>query len=152
MERTGNIMGLVAATMIFAGGCAMSADQPRAALAPSVAPTPETASLKGIWRGSFAQVGVGDTGQVQGDIDCKVGDDGTYTATWTTRVVAGSSRGSRVETSGAAVATDSGVAFAERGGSRFTLKHVGNTLYGIRRDPVSGRTIAVRLERISPVE
>ena len=57
-----------------------------------------------------------------------------------------------METSGAAVAIDSGVAFAEQGGSRFTLKHVGDTLYGIRRDPVSGRTIAVRLEKISTVE
>lgn len=40
-----------------------------------------------------------------------------------------------METSGAAVATDSGVAFAEQGGSRFTFKHVGNTLYGDRGAP-----------------
>jgi hypothetical protein len=40
-----------------------------------------------------------------------------------------------VETSGAAVAPDSGVAFADQGGSRFTLKHVGNTLYGDRGAP-----------------
>ncbi len=125
MERFRNIVGaMLAATMIFVGGCA----------------------------GYFAQVGVGDTGQVQGDITCTVGEDGAYTATWTTRVVAGSSRDAWIDTSGTAVDTGDTVAFAEQAGSRFTLKRVGNTLDGIRKDPVSGRTIAVRLERVSPGE
>jgi hypothetical protein len=150
MDHMKRIVGItLSASLILADGCATPADRPGAALAPSLAVTPETARLKGVWRGSFAQVGVGDTGQVQGDIDCKVAEDGTYTATWTTRVVAGSSRGSRMETSGTAVDTGGGVAFVEKAGGSFTLKHSGNTLYGIRRDPVSGRTIAVQLERVS---
>ncbi len=151
MDQLKCIVGTsLAATLILAGGCATSTDRPGAALAPSLVPSPETARLKGIWRGSFAQVGVGDTGQVQGSIDCTVAEDGTYTATWTTQVVAGSSRGARMETSGTAVDTGGGVAFVEKAGASFTLKHVGDTLYGVRRDPVSGRTIAVQLERVPP--
>jgi len=142
----------LAGALTFAGGCATAGNQHGTALAPILAPSPETAILKGIWRGTFAQVGVGDTGQVQGDIECTVDGNGTYTATWTTRLVAGSSRGSRMETAGTAVDTGSGVAFAESQGARFTLKHAGNTLYGIRRDPASGKTIAVQLERVSPGE
>ena len=151
MTHVKRIVGttLAATTLMFAGGCGTSTDRPGAALAPTLAPSPETASLKGIWRGTFAQVAVGDTGQVQGDIECKVDGNGTYTATWTTWLVAGSSRGSRVETFGTAVDTGAGVAFVEQAGARFTLKHAGDTLYGIRRDPVSGRTIAVQLQRVS---
>jgi hypothetical protein len=77
-----------------------------------------------------------------------MGDDGTYSGTWTTQVVAGSSRGSRIETSGRAAATGGAVAFTESSGYTFTLRHVGDELYGMRKDPVSGRTISVRLERV----
>jgi len=107
----------------------------------------EAAAFRGTWHGVFEQVGVGDTGQVQGDIECEIREDGSYRATWTTERVAGSSRGTRAETSGRVIANSQGLTFSEAGGSSFTLKRRGGTLYGIRKDPVSGRTIAVELGR-----
>ena len=132
---------------MLTGGCAGFGDH-HAALAPTLPPAPETVALTGTWRGSFTQVGVGDTGQVQGNVVLDVKEDGTYSGTWTTQLVSGSSRGSRMETNGQAAATGEAVAFSEASGAAFTLKHVGDKLYGMRKDPASGRTIAVQLEKV----
>ena len=94
--RVGVVLGVLG---MVTGGCGGMGDH-KAALAPTLAPIPETVALKGTWRGVFTQVGAGDTGQVQGNIVVSMGDDGTYSGTWTTQVVAGSSRGSRIETAG----------------------------------------------------
>jgi len=77
----------------------------------------------------------------------QVREDGKYSATWTTQRIAGSARGSSFDTSGTAAATSGAVEFTESSGSGFTLKRVGDRLYGMRRDPVNGRTIAVQLDR-----
>lgn len=45
-------------------------------------------------------------------------------------------------------ANGAAVEVRESSGSGFTLKHVGDRLYGMRKDPASGRTIAVELERV----
>ena len=66
----------IAVGILTLAACA-SAGHQSAALAPSELARPETAALKGIWRGSFAQVGVGDTAQVQGQIELTFGADGT---------------------------------------------------------------------------
>jgi len=137
---------LWAAGLVVTGGCA-GVGGDGAAPAASVAPASEAAAFRGTWHGVFEQVGVGDTGQVQGDIECEIREDGSYRATWTTERVAGSSRGTRAETSGRVIANGQGLTFSEAGGSSFTLKRRGGTLYGIRKDPVSGRTIAVELGR-----
>ena len=145
--RLSNVVRTAVAVGIFAlGGCA-TASHESAALAPSELPRPETSALKGIWRGSFSQVGAGDTGQVQGQMVFQVGDDGKYSATWTTQVVAGSSRGSKLDTAGTVAANGAGVTFVETSGYTFTLKRSGDKLYGMRRDPANGRTIAVQLEK-----
>ncbi len=146
MEVTKAVRMAIAVGILSFGGCA-GADHHSAALAPSGLPRPETVALKGTWRGSFTQVGAGDTGQIQGGIVLQVGEDGKYSATWTTQRIAGSARGSSVDTSGTAAATSGAVEFTESSGSGFTLKRVGDRLYGMRRDPVNGRTIAVQLDR-----
>ena len=146
MEVTKAVRMAIAVGILSFGGCA-GADHHSAALAPSGLPRPETVALKGTWRGSFTQVGAGDTGQIQGGIVAQVGEDGKYSATWTTQRIAGSSRGSSFDTSGTAAATSGAVAFSESSGSGFTLKRVGDRLDGMRRDPVNGRTIAVQLDR-----
>src|SRR5262249_56109719 len=69
--------------------------------------------LKGTWRGSFGQVMTGDSGQVHGDIVTRINDDGTYKTTWTTKLVAGSSRGGRLEMAGTVVADGSYVNFTD---------------------------------------
>lgn len=132
---------------MLTGGCAGFGDH-HSALAPTLPPAPETVALTGTWRGSFTQVGAGDTGQIQGNVVLQVKDDGTYSGTWTTQLVSGSSRGSKMDTTGRAAATGNAVAFSEASGSAFTLKHVGHKLYGMRKDPASGRTIAVQLEKV----
>jgi hypothetical protein len=53
-----------------------------------------------------------------------------------------------MDTTGRAAATGDAVAFSEASGSAFTLKHAGHKLYGMRKDPASGRTIAVQLEKV----
>jgi hypothetical protein len=132
---------------MLTAGCAGFADH-NAALAPTFPIPAETAALKGTWRGSYGQVGVGNTGHVHGDVVFQVADDGTYSGTWTRHQVAGSSRSSKVNTSGRAAATREAVAFSETSGTAFTLKHSGDKLYGIRRDPMSGQTISIELERV----
>jgi hypothetical protein len=128
-------------------GCAGFGDH-QAALAPTLSPDAETVALKGTWRGSFEQVGVGNTGQVHGAVVFEVGDDGTYSGTWTRRQVAGSSRGSKVSTTGRAAATRNAVAFSETSGAAFTLKLSGGNLYGIRRDPFGGHPVSVQLQKV----
>jgi hypothetical protein len=54
---------------------------------------PSSADLAGSWRGAFWHVNAGDTGYIHGDLALELKEDGSYTGTWTTRVVAGSSRG-----------------------------------------------------------
>jgi len=145
-----NFMKAVRAVIVLGmltGGCAGFGDH-HAALAPALPPAPETVALTGTWQGSFTQVGVGDTGQVQGDVVLQVKENGTYAGTWTTQLVSGSSRGSKMDTTGRAAATREAVAFSESSGAAFTLKHVGDKLYGMRKDPASGRTIAIQLERV----
>jgi hypothetical protein len=104
-----------------------------------------TAELAGTWLGTFWQVNAGDTGYIHGDLMFDFKEDGSYTGTWTTRVVAGSSRGGSLQLGGRfAVDGDRVVLTDER---RLTLRRAGDTLYGITVDPGSGRTIQVRLER-----
>lgn len=104
-----------------------------------------TAELAGTWLGTFWQVNAGDTGYIHGDLAFDFKEDGSYTGTWTTRVVAGSSRGGSLQLGGRfAVDGDRVVLTDER---RLTLRRAGDVLYGITVDPGSGRTIQVRLER-----
>jgi len=68
-------------------------------------------------------------------------------------MVAGSARGGRLEMAGTVGATALGVMFNESSsGSRMTLKHVGDTLYGVTIDPATKRvSVAVELHKVHTV-
>ena len=156
MRRPLSVIAFAFVFIVFVAGCAgpgggtkpastalPQSDAPPAALA--------RAGLTGTWRGSFGQVMTGDSGLIHGEIVSRIKDDGTYTTTWTTRLVAGSSRGGRLEMSGNVVADGSRVMFNDaRSGARMTLKRDGDTLYGVTIDPGTRRvTVAVELHKVS---
>lgn len=115
-------------------------------------PTPATArpieDLAGSWRGAFWQVNAGDTGYVHGDVELEVNDDGSYRETFITRQVAGSSRAARNQSSGTLAVNGKGNRVVLKDWRQTTLRDNGNVLHGIMIDRGSGRTIAIRLEKV----
>ena len=104
--------------------------------------------LTGSWRGAFWQVNAGDTGYVHGDVELDVNDDGSYRETFITRQVAGSSRAGRNQSFGTVSVNGEGNRVALKDWRRITLRDNGDVLHGIMLDPTSGRTIAIRLEKV----
>jgi hypothetical protein len=125
--------------IVIALGCA----GPRDVTVPS-AGSPE---VQGTWRGTFWQVNAGDTGYIHGDLSVDFKEDGSYTGTWTTYVVAGSSRGATSQVAGRFVVAGDRVTLTDW--RDLVLRRAGDTLYGLTVDPGSGRTIQVRLGRTS---
>jgi len=82
---------------------------------------------------------------------CQINDDGTYKTTWVTRMVAGSSRGGRLEMSGYVVERGKRVMFNNSSESRITLRHVGDTLYGVAIVPAGRVSVAVELRKVHTV-
>jgi hypothetical protein len=148
-----SVLGFAFVLSVLAAGCAAhSAAGQGSAMPQSDGPSALAGpGLTGTWRGTFGQVTTGDSGMIHGDIVSRIKDDGTYVTTWTTRLVAGSSRGGTLEMSGNVVANSSRVMFNDaRSGSRMTLKRDGDTLYGVTQDPGTKRvTVAVELHRVS---
>jgi hypothetical protein len=154
MKQLTSIIRVALAVMVLATGCAGQGAEIGSALThPGSSASANGADLKGTWQGSFGQAGAGDGGHIHGDIVCQINDDGTYNTTWITRLVAGSARGGRLAMSGTVVANGSRVMFNDSSsGSRMTLKHAGDTLYGITIDPATKRvTVAVKLHKVQPV-
>src|SRR5215468_3002329 len=143
MRRLMSIGHIVAVVILSAAGCA--ADQY------GVVAAANGSKVTGAWRGVFEQVQTGDSGRIHGDIECQIKDDGTYQMTWATGLVAGSTRGGRVVMSGTVVEKAGFVEFNEsESGTRTTLSHRGNTLYGVRIDPGTKRvSVSVELQRVS---
>ena len=151
MRQLTSIIRLAVTLIVLATGCAGPGTEVGSALArPGGPASANGADLKGTWRGSFGQVMTGDSGHIHGDIVCLINEDGTYKTTWTTRLVAGSARGGRLEMSGTVVANGSRVMFNESAsGSRMTLKRAGDTLYGVTIDPATKRvSVAVELHKV----
>ena len=152
MRRLVNIGQIVAVVILLATGCAEQSSQVGSTPAQDGAVASANGSkLAGTWRGAFDQVQTGDSGRIHGDIECQIKDDGTYQMTWTTGLVAGSTRGGRVVMSGTVVEKAGLVEFNEsESGTRTTLSHRGNTLYGVRIDPGTKRvSVSVELQRVS---
>src|SRR5262245_10395423 len=98
-----------------------------------------TARLSGIWRGYFFHPGADYTSASRDELMLQVGEDSTYTFTWATRP----------KTTGTIVSRPNRVILDDTSGSRLTLMHRGDTLYGMIKDPESrGRTVMVSLERV----
>jgi hypothetical protein len=142
--------------MVLVTGCAQHGGEAVSAAAQSEGSAlpgsalPKDNALTGMWQGSFGQVQTGDSGLVHGDILCQINKDGTYTTTWTTKLVAGSSRRKELQMTGTVLARGSSVSFDDsRSGSRMTLRRDGDTLYGVTIDPQTKRvTVAVELHKV----
>jgi hypothetical protein len=134
---------LVVGVVLFAliTGCAGPSQTPST----GAAPPDDVARLAGAWRGYFRQTTAGDTGYVHGDIELRIAEDGTYTGTWTTRQVAGSTRAARTDMAGTVVVNGSYVTLMDW--RHLILKRTGDTLFGFTIDPGTGRTLSVMLER-----
>jgi hypothetical protein len=156
MKSPKSVVGIAFVLLALAAGCARhSSTEPGSAM-----PRAEGASaladsgLTGTWRGTFGQVMTGDSGLIHGDIESQIKDDGTYATTWTTRLVAGSARGGKLEMSGNVVERGSRVMFNDaRSGLRMTLTRDGDTLYGVTMDPATKRvTVSVELHKVIPTQ
>jgi len=153
MRHSMSVVPLALALAVLAAGCATSSTQAGSAVAGTdPAASVKESDLTGTWRGSFGQVMTGDSGQVHGDIVTRIKEDGTYKTTWTTKLVAGSSRGGRLEMAGTVVADGSYVKFTDaRSGARMTLRRDHDALYGVTTDPAGKRvTVALDLHKVSP--
>jgi len=126
--------------LVIALGCAGSRD--------ATAPSSGSGEVTGTWRGTFWQVNAGDTGYIHGELSFDFKEDGTYTGTWTTYVVAGSSRGATSQVTGRFVVAGNRVTLTDW--RHLVLRRAGGTLYGLTVDHGSGRTIQVRLDRTAP--
>ena len=153
MRQPTSIIRLAVALIVLATGCAGPVAEVGSALArPAGSASANGADLEGTWRGSFGQVITGDSGHIYGDIVCQINADGTYKTIWITRMVAGSARGGRLEMAGTVAANGSRVMLNSSAGSRMTLKHAGDTLYGVVIDPATKRvTVAVELHKVPAV-
>ena len=116
----------------------------------TAADTDALTALAGTWRGDFHQTAAtGDSGAVNGDIECEIAPDGTYRLVWTTRQAAGSARAGRMEQRGTVVAKNGRVEFDDVGGATVSLTLSRGSMYGIWRDPAGRRaTVSVDLERV----
>jgi hypothetical protein len=154
MKGPMSMMAFALVLIVLAAGCAShGSTEPGSAMPRPDTSVPTKSDLAGTWRGSFGQVMTGDSGLIQGEIESQIKDDGTYTTTWITQLVAGSARAGRLEMAGTVVANGSHVMFNDaRSGSRMTLKRDGDTLYGVTIDPATRRvTVAVELHRVTAV-
>src|SRR5919109_907019 len=141
MKGPMSMMAFALVLIVLAAGCAShGSTEPGSAMPRPDTSVPTKSDLAGTWRGSFGQVMTGDSGLIQGEIESQIKDDGTYTTTWITQLVAGSARAGRLEMAGTVVANGSHVMFNDaRSGSRMTLKRDGDTLYGVKIDPATRR-------------
>ncbi len=153
MRQPKFIIRLALALIVLVTGCAAPTTEAGSVLTqPGDSRSANGVDLKGTWRGSFGQVFTGDSGEIHGDIVCQINDDGAYKTTWVTRMVAGSSRGGRLEMTGIVVERGKRVMFNDSSGSRMTLRHVGDTLYGVTVDPATKRvSVAVELHKVHTV-
>jgi hypothetical protein len=152
MTRPTSLMAFAFLLIVFGTGCASPGGTELGSAMPRPdGAVPRTSDLAGTWRGSFGQVMTGDSGLIHGEIESQIKDDGTYTTTWSTQLVAGSARAGRLEMAGTVVDNGSrGMFNAGRSGSRITLKRDGDTLYGVTIDPATRRvTVAVELHRVT---
>jgi len=97
-----------------------------------------TTALCGTWQGQFSYIGSdlqSSTGS--SDIVLEVSGDSSYTLKW------GNNRPSR----GTVTAQGNRLVFDDESGSRITLVHSGDTLYGVMKDQEDGRPTMMSLAK-----
>jgi hypothetical protein len=97
-----------------------------------------TAGLCGTWQGEFSYVGSdhqSSTGSA--DLVLEVSGDSTYSLRW----------GNRPPSTGIVTARGNRFILDDESGSRITLVHSGDTLYGATKDQVDGRPTMMSLAK-----
>jgi hypothetical protein len=119
-------------------GCAGPAADIGVRLA-GVGPAPASnTGLCGTWQGDFSYIGSDHQSSTgSSDLMLEVGGDSSYTLRW----------GSNRPSTGKVTARENRVILHDESGSRITLVHSGDTLYGVMRDQENGRPTMMNLEK-----
>src|SRR5262245_32992598 len=146
------VAGLAVGTLgLAASSCAGPSSDLRVASRTVAAVSMPASSLAGSWSGYFMNTAqIGDSRFIHGDYALQFNDDGTYTGTRITRLVAGSSRGGQNKLAGRVIVQGNRVILDDDSGWRMTLVRGGNVLYGVTADPSTQWPILVDLERAEP--
>src|SRR5262245_60064366 len=119
-------------------GCAGPAAETGVRLADAGSSPASTAGLCGTWLGDFSYIGSDHQSSTgSSDIVLQVGGDSSYTLKW----------GGHRASTGRVTARANRVVLADQSGSRITLFHSGNALYGVIRDPGNGESTMMNLEK-----
>jgi hypothetical protein len=109
-----------------------------------VRPASLPTDLVGTWSGVFAPIGEGvfDSRKASGTMTLAINDNGTYTAT--------ERRGAATRNySGVVVANGRTIKLRSSSGRLVSLRHRGNTLYGVVSDPVGEYPLQISFEKDS---
>jgi len=93
--------------------------------------------LPGVWQGSFYHPGADYTSPSKADLTLRINPDSTYTLKW----------GSRSETTGTIADQGDRVVLNDSSGTRITLMHSGDTVYGMVKDTATGRAATMSLAK-----
>jgi len=118
-------------------GCAGPANENRAALADATASSPSATPLCGTWQGYFWAVAGDHTSSSGSALTLQIAGDSTYTLKW----------GNRAPSTGTLSAQGNRVILQDSSGSQITLAHSGDTLYGLTKDRMNGRTTMLNLDK-----
>ena len=130
---TGITTALVSAIVLGCSGPAADTGGRLAGAGPAPA---SNAGLCGTWQGDFSYIGSDHQSSTgTSDVMLEVRGDSSYTLRWATI------RPSK----GTVTARENRVILHDESGSRITLVHSGDTLYGVMKDPVNGEPMMMNL-------
>ena len=148
MRRFTLVLG-IGALALAAHGCASTSSDSSAGR-PVVTPSSFTdTGLPGGWQGFFTTTSsIGDSRMIQGDYTFNIKEDGTYSGTRISRLVAGTSRGGQNKISGRVEVSGDRVMLVDDAGWRMTLIRKGSTLYGVNADPGTEWPIQIEMNKV----
>ena len=100
-------------------------------------PVTQAGGLPGVWQGSFYHPGADYTSPSRADLTLRINPDSTYTLKW----------GSRAETTGTIADQGDRVVLSDSSGTKITLMHSGDTVYGMVKDTATGRAATMSLAK-----
>src|SRR5262249_34159892 len=141
---------LVVGTLATAAhGCGSTTTELSADGAVPAASSFASTGLPGAWKGFFMTTSsIGDSRMIQGDYTFKITEDGTYSGTRISRLVAGTSRGGQTKISGRVIVKGNRVIFEDDAGWQMDLVRKGDTLYGVNADPGTQWRIALEMDKV----
>ena len=139
----------VGALAITVHGCASTGPGSRADREVMTPVAFANTGLPGAWEGYFTTTSsIGDSRMIHGDYTFRINDDGTYSGTRISRLVAGTSRGGQNKISGRVVVQGNRVMLDDDAGWRMTLMRKGDTLYGVDADPGTQWPIQIEMKKL----